>query len=85
MPEVNRRHYWQVFGAYKYLERDAVLDAFNDSDFHLGGTNNKGFILGGLYGLDRNVSVGLRWLSSSQIDGPPLSMDVLQIDLNAKF
>jgi hypothetical protein len=85
MPEVNRRHYWQVFGAYKYLERDAVLDAFNDSDFHLGGTNNKGFILGGLYGLDRNVSVGLRWLSSSQIDGPPLSLDMLQIDLNARF
>jgi len=84
-PEVNRRHYWQVFGAYKYLERDAVIDAFNDSDFHLGGTNNKGFILGGLYGLDRNTALGLRWLSSSQIDGAPLSMDIVQIDLNLRF
>ena len=84
-PEVNRRHYWQVFGAYKYLERDAVVDAFTDSDFHLGGTNNKGFILGGLYGLDRNASIGLRWLSSSQIDGVSLSMDVLQLDLNLRF
>jgi hypothetical protein len=84
-PDVNRRHYWQIFGAYKYLERDAVVDAFTDSDFHLGGTNNKGFILGAQYGLDRNTALGLRWLSSSQIDGVPLSMDILQLDLNLRF
>jgi hypothetical protein len=76
---------WQVSGGYKYLERDAVVDAFTDSDFHLGGTDAKGWILGGSYGLANNTWLRARWLSANEIDGPPLSIDVLQIDLNAKF
>ena len=28
---------WNVVFGYKYIEPDAVLDAFNDHDFHLGG------------------------------------------------
>jgi hypothetical protein len=27
----------------------------------------------------------LRWLSANQIDGPPLAIDGLQIDLNVRF
>lgn len=84
-PQVAERHDWQAYVAYRYLERDAVPDAFTDSDFHLGGTNNKGFIIGGMYGLDKNTWLSARWLSSDQISGLPLSIDVLQIDLNAKF
>ncbi len=84
-PKVDRRGNWRVFGAYKYLQRDAVLDAFTDSDFHLGGTDGKGFVLGGDYGLADNTWLRLRWLSSNEIDGPPLGVDVLQVDLNAKF
>jgi hypothetical protein len=76
---------WQVSGGYKYLERDAVVDAFTDSDFHLGGTDAKGWILGGSYGLARNTWLRARWLSANEIDGPPLAIDVLQLDLNAKF
>jgi len=26
-----------------------------------------------------------KWLSSNEIDGPPLSIDVLQLDLNTRF
>lgn len=84
-PDVGRRGNWRVFGAYKYLERDAVLDAFTDSDFHLGGTDGKGFVLGGEYGLFDNTWIGFRWLSSNEIDGPPLGVDVFQLDFNAKF
>lgn len=76
---------WQVFGAYKYLQRDAVVDAFTDSDFALGGTDVKGYIVGGLVGLAKNTWVRGRWLSSNAIDGPPRAVDVLQIDLNARF
>ncbi len=76
---------WQVSGGYKYLERDAVVDGFTDSDFHLGGTDAKGWILGASYGLATNTWIRARWLSASEIDGPPLSIDVLQLDLNAKF
>ena len=64
---------------------DAVLDAFTDSDFHLGGTDTKGYILGGSFGIDKNTWFTMRWLSADPIDGPPLSIDVLQADLNARF
>ncbi len=84
-PVMKKRGNWQFIAAYKYLERDAVLDAFTDSDFHLGGTDAKGWIMGGSYGLARNTWLTLRWLSANEIDGPPLAVDVLQIDLNAKF
>lgn len=84
-PVMQKRGDWQFVTAYKYLERDAVLDAFTDSDFHLGGTDAKGWIMGGSYGLAANTWLTLRWLSANEIDGPPLAIDVLQIDLNAKF
>ncbi|MFN0040753.1 MAG: putative porin, partial [Burkholderiales bacterium] len=37
------------------------------------------------YGLGANAWIRARWLSANEIDGPPLSIDVLQVDLNAKF
>lgn len=85
MPKVEKRHDWQVFGSYKRLEADAVLDAFTDSDFRLGGTDSKGWILGANYGLDKNTWLSARWLSADEISGPPLGIDVLLVDLNAKF
>jgi len=85
MPVMKKHADWQFITAYKYLERDAVLDAFTDSDFHLGGTDTKGWILGGSYGLGANTWLTLRWLSANEIDGPPLAIDVLQVDLNARF
>ncbi|BAN36624.1 hypothetical protein SCD_n02825 [Sulfuricella denitrificans skB26] len=85
MPEIKNEGEWQTYLGYKHLERDAVLDAFADSDFHLGGTDTKGFFIGGSYGIAKNTSIGLRYMSADQIDGPPLAIDVLQVDLNAKF
>lgn len=82
---VSELHEWQAFLAYKYLERDAVLDAFTDSDFHLGGTDAKGFIAGGSYGLAKNTWLTARWLSADAIDSAPLAIDVFQFDLNARF
>lgn len=78
-------HEWQAFVGYRYLERDAVLDAFTDSDFHLGGTNAKGFMIGGSYALYKNTWLSARWMSSDEISGLPLSIDVFQLDLNARF
>ena len=62
-----------------------MLDAFADSDFHLGGTNAKGWTLGGGYTFGKNTSIGARWLSSDSITGIPFSNDVVQIDLVTKF
>ncbi len=85
MPDVANRHDWQVFGAYKRIEADAVMDAFTDSDFNLGGTNAKGTILGGSYGLDKNTWFTARWYSTREVSGLPLSIDVFLFDLTARF
>ncbi len=84
-PTINERWDWNVSAAYKYIESDAVVDAFTDSDFHLGGTNAKGYILGANLGVAHNVWLTGRWLSASEISGPPYSVDVVQVDLNARF
>ena len=76
---------WNVHAGYKYLESDATIDAFADSDFGLGGTNLKGYFVGGNIGLGENVWATLRWMSANSIAGNPYAVDVLQVDLNAKF
>jgi hypothetical protein len=84
-PALEKLWDWQAGVGYRYVESDAVVDAFTDSDFGGGGTNVQGFTLGGNVALSKAVRAGLRWLSSDEIAGPPLSSDTLQIDLNAKF
>lgn len=85
MPVVRTRSDWQVIATHRYLESDAVLDAYTDADFHLGGTDTKGWTLGGSYGIAKDTWVTLRYLSADEISGPPLAIDILQLDLNARF
>lgn len=85
MPDMTKRGDWQVFGGYRRVGSDAVLDALTDSDFHLGGTNAKGWILGGGYTFGRNTSINARWLSSDQVTGIPYGVDVIQVDLVTRF
>jgi hypothetical protein len=83
--EIRRFGDWNAHIGYKYLESDATLDAFTDPDFGLGGTNLKGYFLGGNVGLSDNVWASLRWMSANNIGGTPYAVDVLMVDLNAKF
>lgn len=76
---------WEAFVGYRYLQRDAVLDAFTDSDFRLGGTDVQGYYLGGTLGLTDDVWLRLRCLSGTEIDGPPFAVEVCQLDANARF
>jgi hypothetical protein len=85
MPDMLLKGDWQLSLAYRRLGADAVVDAFTDSDFHLGGTNNKGFILGAQYALSKDTWLTARWLSSNEIRGLPLSTDVFQLYFNARF
>jgi hypothetical protein len=82
---MNERGAWRVALGYRYLERDAVLDAFTDSDFRLGGTDVQGYTLNLDYAFSPRMQTRLRYLSGSEIDGPPLGIDVLQLDFNASF
>jgi len=67
-PATVKRGDWQVSLAYKHLERDAVLDAYTDSDFHLGGTDAKGFVVEGSYSILDNTWLTLKYMSASEID-----------------
>jgi hypothetical protein len=82
---INERHAWRASIAYRYLEADAVLDAFTDSDFRLGGTDVKGFIVGFDFAFGPRTFTRLRYLSGNEIDGLPFGVDVLQLDMNATF
>jgi hypothetical protein len=82
---MTRAHAWKVAFGYRYLQRDAVLDAFTDSDFRLGGTDVKGYTFSVDYALSPKVVSKLRYISGSEIDGPPLGIDLVQLDLTASF
>ena len=78
---------WNVALSYKRLEADAVLDAFTDTDFHMGGTDSEGWILSGQLGLYKNVWLKSRWLSANEIieGNGQFAVDTLQVSLNASF
>lgn len=80
-----KRGDWNAFVGYRYVESDAVIDGFNDSEFGGGGTNVKGFIVGGNVAVSKRVKVGLNWMSANQIAGPPLKSDTFFFDIGAKF
>ena len=83
--QIHKRWDWNIMAAYKYVETDATLDSITDADFHLGGTNAKGYILTGSLGIAKDTFVSLRYFSASVISGPPDSNQVFQVDLQSSF
>ena len=82
---LQKRWDWDFGVAYRYVESDAVIDGFCDSDFGGGGTNLKGWSVGGNLALSKNVFIGARWLNANAIAGPTYKLDILQLDINARF
>ena len=84
-PVFEKRGDWQAGVNYRHVESDAVVDGFNDSVFGFGGTNMKGFTLFGSYATSARTSISMRWMSASEIAGPPLKSDIFMIDFGGKF
>lgn len=85
-PRLRRFGDWQVFGGVRYLERDAVPDAFTSPDYRLGGTDNQAQFVGVNLGLSRATSLSLRYISARSIDsGPKFSVDSWFLDFNGRF
>jgi len=94
---MKQRGDWSLSAAYRRVGSDAVLDAFADSDFGLGGTNNKGIVLNYSLGIAPNSWVSAKWMSSDLLDSmipsatggtsakTKFSVDSLFIDLNTRF
>jgi hypothetical protein len=83
--EIRHLWEWNVLAGYRYLQSDAMVDAFVDNSFGLGGTNLKGYFVGGNLGVGENVWLALRWMSADNIAGSRYAVDVLHLDLNGKF
>lgn len=82
-PKLAERGQWQAFAAYRHFERDAWIDAYTDTTWHLGGTNYKGYSIGAQYAFDTKATLGLRFTSTRNLDdgvrflaipGDPLSI-----------
>lgn len=82
---LQKRWDWDFGVAYRYVESDAVIDGFCDSDFGGGGTNMKGFSVGANLALSKSVFIGARWLSATGIAGPQYKADIIQLDINSRF
>ncbi|WP_266157147.1 putative porin [Dyella silvatica] len=76
---------WNVSFGYKYLQPDAMLDGLTDQNFHLGGTNAKGFIVSADYGIAQRTWISARYFNARQVYGPPLAIDVVQLEISSKF
>lgn len=79
---------WEVDVNYSYLEKDAVIGAFTDSDRWGGGTDGEGIEVGGTYHLVQNMTVGLKYLSHStgvDTDSDSDNRDIWQADMVVKF
>lgn len=64
---IDKRGQWQGMLAFRRMERDAWVDAFTDTTWHLGGTNYQGWSIGGQYGVGPRTSLGLRWTSTRNL------------------
>lgn len=76
---------WNVGLGYRYVESDAVVDGFTDSNFGGGGTNMKGYTLTAAMALSKRTAVRVYYMTAAQIAGPTLRSDVVMFDLTARF
>ncbi len=82
---LTKRWDWNLIAGYRYVESDAVIDGFTDSDFGGGGTNLKGWSVGGNLAVGNNVWLGVRYMAGESIAGPPYKENIVQFDINARF
>jgi polyhydroxyalkanoate synthesis regulator phasin len=83
--DLDRPWNWRASAFYRYVQRDAILDAFSDSDFRGGGTDVKGYGISAEVGVTEAVSARLRYYAADEIDGPPFGLDTLFLDVNARY
>ncbi len=76
---------WELDANYSYIEKDAVVGAYTDSDRWGGGTDGEGFEVGGKYHLVQNMTVGVKYLGHEDGIDSDETLHVLQADMVVKF
>lgn len=84
---VKKKGDMQFVWLYQDIEADAVIAAFNDSDFGGGGTDSKGHILRAKYGFSDKVALGGTFFFNEidRFQGTEHDYNRVQIDLEFKF
>ncbi len=73
---------WQIGYNYRDTGRDAVMGAFNDSDFNNGNVDSRGHKFSAKYQIAKNWQAGATYLMT---EGAVADIDTLQLDLKFKF
>lgn len=76
---------WQAQYTYRYLQRDAWLDTFPDSDAYSGDTNIQGHEAVVEIGLTPNISLGFDYYYTDLIQGASRPEQLVQLDVLCKF
>jgi len=83
---------WEIGYRYQDLEADAVLGLLSDSDFAGGGTDGKGHVLSGAYGVNKQWKLGVTWFINNEAgeknfedEGGALDYDRIMLDTVFKF
>jgi len=82
--KVKDQRQWQAKYMYRYLEKDAWIDIFPDSDAYSGHTDVKGHEFAFTYGLEKNVTFGIDYYYVERIKGTG-KKHLLQVDWKIKF
>ena len=83
--KVKERGQRQLRYLYRYLEKDAWLDIFPDSDFYNGKTDVRGHEALAQLGLFTNVSLTVDYYRAERLTGARAATDLWQVDLSASF
>ncbi len=76
---------WRLVYMYRYLEKDAWLDVFPDSDFFGGKTGIKGHEFIATLGLTQNTTLGFDYYFAKSIEDSDMDQHLWQLDLIFKF
>jgi len=84
---------WGLSAGYRRIEADATPDLFTDSDFGVGGTDQKGSVVSASWSIFDKTTLTGSWLSARTIDlvdqfglpAAPVDVDTVQLDLTVKF
>lgn len=76
---------WALSYDYRYLEKDALLAVFTESDFNGGGTDGKGHKLTLGYQLNKNIQPEVSYCLSTRGLEHGKEFDKLTVDFNYKF
>ena len=85
--KTKNRHDWDFAYMYKHLEADAALGLLVDSDFGGGGTDSKGHVFLGSYGLAPGIAAKVTYFinDAGLKSGDPIDFKRLQLDLSFKY